>query len=306
MDWGDVANFGKGFALGGPLGGAINAATGGGVTGTIFSDPGAEAERQRKAMLYGQAAGAGTFADRGEMGYGQLGAQGQMTLAGLQAQANGQNSVSAEQLRQGLAQNQAAQQSFAAGASPQNAAMAARTAAIQSSRLGAGLAGQQAIAGLQERQQAQQQYAQLLQALRQQELQAALQSRQNAMQGYGAQNAGTPEKSNIEKYGPMIQSGLSAFAASDKRLKTDIKDGDARANKAVTGLAAHLYKYKDERHGKGERLGIMAQDLERAGLAHAVVNTPQGKMVHGAHLATANTAMIGALGRRLARLESAK
>lgn len=306
MDWGDVANFGKGFALGGPLGGAINAATGGGVTGTIFSDPGADAEKQRKELLYQQAAAAGGFAHKGERGFGQLGQRSTGALDYLQAQAQGQNSVSAEQLRQGLAQNQAAQQSFAAGASPQNAAMAARTAAIQSGRLGAGLAGQQAIAGLQERQQAQQQYAQLLQALRQQELQAALQSRQNAMQGYGAQNAGTPEKSNIEKYGPMVRDAASAFAASDKRLKTGIKDGDARANKAVTGLAAHLYRYKDERHGKGERLGIMAQDLERAGLGHAVMDTPQGKMVHGAHLATANTAMIGALGRRLTKLESAK
>src|SRR6187399_344135 len=209
--------------------------TRGSLATTALADPGADAERKRKELLYGQAAGAGTFADRGEQGYGQLGAQGQLALQGLRAQSLGQNSVSAEQLRQGLQQNQAAQMSMAAGASPQNVAMAARTAAIQSGRLGAGLAGQQAIAGLQERNQAQQQYGQLLQALRAQELQAALQSRQSAMGGYGAAQAGAPEKSWLEKYGPAIQSGFSAAtAASDRRLKTDIKDGDESANKAVT------------------------------------------------------------------------
>lgn len=304
MDWGDVGNFGKGFILGGPLGGAINAGTGGAVTGAIFNDPGSDAEKQRKELLYQQAAAAGGFAQQGQQGYKQLGQRATGALDYLQGQTQGQNSVSAEQLRQGLAQNQAQQMSMAAGASPQNSAMAARTAAMQMGRLGAGLSGQQAIAGLQERNQAMQQYASLLEALRQQELQAALQSRANAMQGYGAQNAGTPEKSNVEKYGPMVRDALSAFAAkSDRRAKTDIKDGDEAANKAISGLGAYLYKYKDERDGKGERLGVMAQGLEKAGLGHAVIDTPQGKIVHGAHLATATAAMVGALGRRLAKLE---
>lgn len=288
--------------------GAIGRGLEGAYNKTLGDNPGDDAERKRKELLYQQAAAAGGFAQQGQRGYGQLGAQGNEALAGLRATAMGQNSVSAEQLRQGLAQNLAAQQSMAAGASPQNAAMAARTAAIQSGRLGAGLAGQQAIAGLQERQQAQQQYAALLQALRAQELQAALGSRQNAIQGYGAGSSGAAEKSWLEKYGPMIQGGASSIATamSDRRAKTDIKDGDESANKAVSGLASYLYRYKDEGNGKGERLGIMAQDLERAGLGHAVIDTPRGKMVHGAHLATANSAMIGALGRRLAKLEESK
>jgi endosialidase-like protein len=306
--WDSVKDFGKGMVIGGPIAGAINAGTGGSLwNSTLGNDPGADAERKRKEQLYGQAGEAGQFAGQAQSGYGQLGQRASGALDYLQGQAQGQNSVSAEQLRQGLQQNLAAQQSMAASASPQNAAMAARTAMLQSGRLGAGLAGQQAVAGLQERNQAQQQYAQLLEALRQQELQAALQSRQAAMGGYGAANAGTPEKSWIEKWGPAIQGGISAAsAASDRRLKKDIKDGDDLANKAVSGLAAHLYKYKDEQYGKGQRLGIMAQDLERAGLGHAVIDTPQGKMVHGAHLATANSAMIGALGRRLAKLEDSK
>lgn len=86
--------------------------------------------------------------------YQQNQQQVQAQMAQLQAIQSGRNSVSAEQLRQGLQQNVAAQQSMAAGAAPQNQVMAARTAMMQTGRLGAGLAGQQAVAGLQERNQA--------------------------------------------------------------------------------------------------------------------------------------------------------
>lgn len=305
MDWG---NLGKNFlnAIAPPT--ALFGSTRGSMAEQVFADPGADAERQRKEMLYGQAGAAGKFAARGQRNFGVLGTQGNDALAGLRAAAMGQNSVSAEQLKQGLAQNLANQQSMVAGASPNNAAMAARTAAIQSGRLGAGLAGQQAVAGLQERNQAMQQYAAMIEALRQQELQAALQSRQNAMMGYGAQNAGTPEKSWLEKYGPAVQSAGSAIgtAMSDRRLKTDVKDGDDHAGRAASRLGAHLFKYKDEQHGKGQQFGVMAQELERAGLGHAVIDTPNGKMVHGAKLATSTAAMVGSLARRLAKLEDAK
>jgi len=106
-------------------------------------------------------------------------------LDDLQATARGQNSVSALQLRQGLQQNQAAQQSMAAGANPNNSAGAARTAAIQMGRLGAGLAGQQAVAGIQERNQAQQAYGNLLGAARGQDLQGTLGGYNAAAGAYG-------------------------------------------------------------------------------------------------------------------------
>jgi hypothetical protein len=274
---------------------------------TLGNDPGAEAERKRKELLYAQAHGAGRFAGQGERGYRDLGQQGMGALSGLQALAQGQNSVSAEQLRQGLQQNLAAQQSMAASASPANAAMAARTAAIQGGRLGAGLAGQQAIAGLQERNQAQQQYAALLQALRGQDLQAALGSRQNAMTGYGAQNSGAAEKSWWEKFGPAAQAGASSLATalSDRRLKTEIKDGEKHARAAAERLGAHLFKYKSDAHGAGQQFGVMTDELKRAGLGHAVISTPQGEAVHGAKLATSTAAMVGSLARRLAKLEGA-
>lgn len=304
VDWGRigkaVATFG--MSEGGGLRPALSKLNG----RDIFSSPGEDEERRRKELLARQAQVAGAFASQSQRGYQQLGQRAGGALDYLQGQAQGQNSVSAEQLRQGLQQNIAAQQSMAAGASPQNAAMAARTAAIQAGRLGAGLAGQQAIAGLQERNQAQQQYAGLLQGLRGQDLQATLGSRGQAMGAYSPQQAGTPEKSFVDKYGPtLLAAGQLAASASDERLKMGMHDGTADANKAMAKIKPESFEYRDPMmHGSGRRVGVMAQALERAGLGHAVIDTPGGKAIHGGHLATANTAMVGALAKRLAKLEA--
>lgn len=148
--------------------------------------------------------------------------------------AQGMDSISAEQLRQGLEQNIAGQRSMAAGAAPQNAAMAARTAAINAGRMGAGMSGQAAMAGLQERRdalgaqmgamQGQGQMQGLMQqglmGQRGQNLQAGLGGMQGAMQGYGSREAnrtarygsvaGTPTPG--EQWGGMLASGLQAYA----------------------------------------------------------------------------------------------
>jgi len=269
---------------------------------TSLETPIAVNDAWRQRLLAQQGAQAGIFADQAQQGYAYYGGQANQALGGLRAIANGQNSVSAMQLAQAQQQNLAAQRSLAAGASPQAASMAARTAAIQMGRSNAGLAGQQAMAGIQERNQAWNQYGQMLGTLRGQDLNAALSSRSNAMTGYGAPATGAPQPSWIQEYGPAIAAGV-AYAASDRRLKKDVKDGEDDANKATKKLSPFAFAYKDPKYGAGKQLGVMAQDLERAGLGHAVIDTPAGKMVHGAKLATSNTAMIAALGRRLARLE---
>lgn len=303
---------GWGTAIGGVAGGII------GGLGGLFGGDGDAADELRKKQLAAMSAQA-------QANYTQLGQQGYGALDYLRGQAQGQNSVSAEQLRQALERNVAHQQSIAAGADPRNAAMAARTASINAMSGGAGLAGQQAVAGLQERNLAQQQYAGLLQGLRGQELNAA-------MGASAPGQIGPAAPTWIQQYGPAIQGGLGAYAAlnrpgaaaaaprpaagtgysqpdsmgfnvSDRRLKKQVRDGDSEANKAIAGLRAFTFSYKEPQHGKGKQLGIMAQDLERAGLKHAVVDTPIGKVVHGAKLATSATAMVAALGRRVAKLE---
>lgn len=262
-------------------------------------------ERRRKMLMEQQARNAGAFASQSQRGYQQLGQRGTGALDYLHAQARGENSVSAEQLRQGYQQGLAGLQSQAAGASPANAAMAARTASMNAARLGAGLAGQQALAGLQERNQAQQQYAGLLQGLRGQDLSATMGSRGQAIGAYSPGQAGEPEKSMMDKYGPMAMAiAQYAASASDERLKTGIRDGTGDANKALDKIRAESFEYRNPQLGQGRRVGVMAQALEKAGLGHAVIETPQGKAIHGGHLATANTAMLSALGKRLAKLEA--
>lgn len=327
-------------------------------------------QQDQIAMIRANAQQAAEYADSNqEQGYA-LGQRGNGALDYMQGQMQGQNSVSALQLRQALQQNLAAQQSMAASANPANAAMAARTAAIQMGQMDSGLAGQQAVAGLQERNQAAQQYSQLLMGLRGQDVNAALQSRANAIHGYGGYK---PEGSDVEKFGPavvglggaLITSGIlgggppgvgdpggltdsnpgqidnpfgpgdgtgqgpgdgtnwgprraprptvtaygaappawGSWGASDKRLKKNVRPADDDANDAARKLPAFAYAYKDKRFGEGKQLGPMAQDLEKAGLGHTVVNTPGGKVVNGAKLSLANTAMVSAMARRLDALE---
>ena len=339
---------GVGTAIGAGVGGLI------GGLGGLFGgdDQAAKDEARRKQLLQQQAQQAGYFAGQSQDSYQKFGGQGQSALDALRAQAMGQRSVSAEQLRQSLGQLYAQQRSMAAGASPRNAAAAARLAAIRSSQLGAGLAGQQALAGLQEQNQAWQQYGGLLSTLRGQDLNAALGSRQSALQGYGAANAGTPAPSWIQQWGPAVTGALGAytqlagkqggspspspspsaggppmpmtlngaafadanpmspkpgFTVSDRRLKTEVRDGSKVADQALKGLGTHLYKYKDERHGQGDQLGQMAQDLERTpGLRHTVTDTPGGKAIDGAKLAAALAAIMPGLDKRLSKLEGKK
>lgn len=234
--------------------------------------------------------------------------------------AQGQNSVSQMQLRQAMQQNQAAQHSMAAGARGSMAPMAQRTAAIQSARLGAGLAGQQAIAGLQERQQAAQLQQQALMGqgnlygqARGQDLNASLGSRQNALSGYGAIEQARGTRFNAISQSPTtgehllgaLQSGAQmAMMKSDRRAKTGIRSGDRDAEDFLSALKAYNYKYKSKSDGDGEQLGVMAQDLERTKFGKQVVmNTDGGKMVHGAKLAGALAAAAANMHKRIAKLE---
>lgn len=144
-----------------------------------------DAMDRARANFTGQASSAGQFAGLGEQGYQQTGREMGTVKDQLGRLMRGQDSYSAEQLRQGLGQQLAAQQSMAASARPGNSAMAARQAMLGMGRAASGMAGQQALAGIAERQAATQALGQLLGQQRGQDLQAALGARGLAMQGYG-------------------------------------------------------------------------------------------------------------------------
>lgn len=265
----------------------------------LGSDSQSQIDQRKKQEQ--EAAAAAAFANQGQAAYGSLSPEMAAMRSRLAGLADGKDSMSVEQLRQGLQQNLGAQQAMAASATPNNSVMAARTAAIQGGRLGAGMSGQAAMAGIAERNAATAALANFLQQQRQQELQAALQSRQTAVSAHSGYK---PEGSFIDKYGPAIVGGIGAM--SDRNTKTNIRDAKGESKKILDGLKSYRFKYKDAAHGDGDQFGVMAQDLEKAGLSHAIVETPAGKMVHGAKLATANTAMLAELGKRVSNLEGGR
>lgn len=297
-----AANPGKTFAQGWTgLGSGNGMKTPFGGIGSPTADPTADAKRN---ALNQQGAAAGSFADQSQQNYGALTQEAQQARDYLRDLASGKNSLSAEQLRQGNQQTLSAQRSMAASASPQNAPMATLAAMQNMNRASMGLSGQQAMAGIAERQAAAQGLNNAILGARGQDSQTALGSRGNAISGYGGV---TPQGSWLDHYGGAIVGGLAAGAKfSDKRLKEDIDDGEVDASKALQGLRAYTYKYKDKKLGKDRELGIMAQDLEKAGLKHTIIETPRGKAVHGAALATANTAMLAALEKRISKIEGGK
>jgi hypothetical protein len=209
--WDKVKTVGKGFATGG-VPGAIYS----GVTGRNAWSDALKASDRDPNDLQGQLAEQGglssAFAGQSEGDFRTLGGEATTERDYLRRIARGDESVSRMQLGQALQQNQAAQQSMAAGARPGNAAMAARTAAMTAGRQGAGLAGQQAIAGIQERQAAQQSLGNMLMQQRQQELQGALGGRSNANNAFtGALTGAMNTPTDFEKaLGLLTDAGAGA------------------------------------------------------------------------------------------------
>jgi len=151
---------------------------------------------------------ASAFANAGQGSFRGLGREATTERDYLRRLARGEDSVSALQLQGALQQNQAGQSSMAAGARPGNAAMAARQAAMNAGRQGAGLAGQQAVAGLQERNQAQAALSNMLMQQRQQELQATLGSRGQAIGAFGNQYTGALGQPTSGEKGMAMIGGL--------------------------------------------------------------------------------------------------
>jgi hypothetical protein len=133
------------------------------------------------------------------------------TMGMLQGLAQGQNSVSMEQARQNMQQAQAQQMSMAAGAAPQNSAMAARNAANNMGQLSYGIAGQQSLAGLQERQAALNALSQMQMQQAQQNLTGAGQFGQLGNYAYGT-NLQNPQQGWGSFIGGAVGGGVGAAA----------------------------------------------------------------------------------------------
>ncbi len=175
---------------------------------TGLGDESESTTKKRNDLDY-QGQEASGFANEGQDAYTGMRAEGAGIRDMLRKQATGETSLSSEQLRQGLQQNLAAQRSMQASASPGNAAMAARMASQNAAKLGYGMSGQAATAGIQEREAGARAYSDAYNQQRQQELEQALRSRQNAIAGFGGV---TPEQSGLEKAAPWV--GMATGGAS--------------------------------------------------------------------------------------------
>lgn len=240
--------------------------------------------------------------------YGNIG-QTQQYLAN---QMRGGNSVSQLQLQQGLAQQMAQQRQGAGAAMPNSSSSAQLGAANNLMRGGSSMANQQAMNGIQERgaatgalNQSQNQVGQMQLGSRGQDLNAANGAYGVAGQAYG--NAiQYPQKTSASLFGGAAGGAAGGVASmfSDKRLKKNITSADDDATKSMSALKAYRFDYKDQKHGAGNQFGIMAQDLERAGLKHVIIEKREGKAVDTGRLSLANTAMVAALNKRVKQLEA--
>ncbi len=144
---------------------------------------------------------------------------------------------------------------------------------------------------------------------------------QNALGLAGAKAGGYYNMANM--YGQQSQAGLGATAglagslaiasaASDERVKEDIKLDPDSIDKLLEELTGYSFRYKDEDIAKGigsqgPKVGVMAQDIEKL-IPNAVFEKDDGeekvKMLNNNELLPAVLASVGRLNDRLKKVES--
>lgn len=103
--------------------------------------------------------------------------------------------------------------------------------------------------------------------------------------------------------GDLLQAGGTILASkSDRRLKTAIKDAEDEADELMGSLRAYSYRYKDAADGKGRRLGIMAQDLQKSKLGNSTVVKVDDKDHLGFDIGKAASAALASVARLHERL----
>ncbi|MCC6808248.1 MAG: tail fiber domain-containing protein [Deltaproteobacteria bacterium] len=97
---------------------------------------------------------------------------------------------------------------------------------------------------------------------------------------------------------------LGAAAMSDRRLKKNVADAGEHMDDFLEALVAKTFDYKDEKHGEGRRIGIMAQDAERTPVGRMlVIDTPEGKAIDIKQAIGAALAGLAHMHKRVGSLE---
>jgi len=114
-----------------------------------------------------------------------------------------------------------------------------------------------------------------------------------------------------DKMGALVGAGAT-LAASDKNVKKNVSTANSdsieqKLDELLSELKAYKYDYKDpEKHGKGERVGVMAQDLEKSDLGQEFVeeDVEGTKRVDYGEMAGTQLAGLADLYRRVKKLEN--
>jgi hypothetical protein len=251
--------------------------------------------------------------------------QQQQLIQMLQGQAMGQGpSLAAGQMRQATDRNIAQQQAMSASGRGPGAA----GAAYQSQNMAAA-ANQQAAADtsqlrLQEQLQAQGLLGSILGQTRGQDqsfgsLQLQDQKQRDDLvsqfmkMGYDADQANRQAAMKMEELKNTAYNGANGgggflgglfSSLSDETAKTEIQDADGEISAFLDALEPHSYKYKDEKNGKGRRISVMAQELEKSKLGEEFIFEKDGlkNVDYGKGLGTMLAAQ-AALHKRLKKLE---
>ena len=137
--------------------------------------------------------------------------------------------------------------------------------------------------------------------------------RQNAFSDINRTELGQEQQALAER-GKAIGTAGSAVAAllpfifSDERLKTGIGNGAGEIRSALDNLSPKSFEYKNGANGEGERLGIMAQDLEKSKYGKSIVQKDSDgmRMVDGGGGLNMALAAIADLHQRMKKFEGNK
>lgn len=98
-------------------------------------------------------------------------------------------------------------------------------------------------------------------------------------------NANAQYGANAQIFGALLGAGGAlgggALARSDENKKKDVSKADFEIESFLSNLVPYKFRYKNpEMDGQGQRVGIMAQDLEQSNEGDELVyDTPEGKVV---------------------------
>lgn len=122
-----------------------------------------------------------------------------------------------------------------------------------------------------------------------------------ALQKTGANNQAA-QTANDQTQRQLIGTGLvaGAMAFSDKNLKENVEEFNP--SEFLDSLTSYKYNYKNPKHGEGDQVGVMAQDLEKAA-PQMVEETPEGKVVDYSKAGGPLFASLADLHHRLKQLE---